>query len=253
MSGFAVFVRKELLEILRTWRIWVLPGVLVFAAVSSPVLTALLPTFIEHFGSSTPGLSIEVAEVTSLDAYTEYLGNLGELVALAILIAYGGLVSGELRGGPGPLVLTKPLSRPAYVLAKLAAQGLLLIAAMIAATALCVAVTTALFDAGPVAGLAAAVGLWLAYALWLLCLVLALSSLLSAPVAASAAGVGAYVALAVLSQFSFAQSSFAALPGLAGDALAGREVAATWPLVTALLTAGALAALAVVRFGRREV
>jgi ABC-2 type transport system permease protein len=253
VNGFAAFIRKEFAEIVRTWRIWVLPGILVFAAVSSPVLTALLPTLAERFGAGATGISIKVGEVTALDAYVEYLGNLSELVALAVLIAYGGLVSGELRGGPGALVLTKPLSRPAYVLAKLTAQASLLVAATVVATGLCVAVTTALFEPGPVAGLAAAVGLWLVYALWLLCLALALSSLFSAPVAASATAVGVYVALAVLSQFTFAESTLAALPSLAGEALAGREVAAGWPLVTALATAVTLVLLAVVRFDHREI
>ncbi len=252
MSGFAAFARKELFEIVRTWRIWVVPGVLVFAALSAPILTALLPTLVERFGE-TPGISIDVGQVTALDAYTEYLGNLTELVALAVLIAYGGLVSGELRGGPGVLVLTKPLSRPAYVLAKLAAQASLLIVATVAATVLCVGVTAALFEAGPVGDVLTAVALWLAYALWLLCLVLALSSFLSAPAAASAAGVGVYVLLAVLGQFSFSRWTWVHLPRLAGDALSGRGGEAAWPLLTALLTGAALVALAVVRFGRREI
>jgi ABC-2 type transport system permease protein len=253
VSGFVAFVRKELREIPRTWRIWVLPGVLVFAAVSGPVLTALLPTLAERFGGSAPGLSIEIGTLTARDAYMEYLGNLRELVLLALLIAYGGLVSGELRGGPGALVLTKPLSRTAYVLAKLAAQSLLLLVATVLATALCIGITTALFDLGPVADLATAVGLWLAYALWLLCLVLALSSLLSAPVAASATAVGVYIALAVLSQFTFARATPAALSSLAGETLAGDAVAAAWPLAVAAVTAAALVLIAVLRFKRREI
>jgi ABC-2 type transport system permease protein len=252
VSGFAAFARKELAEIVRTWRIWVVPGVLVFAALSAPALTALLPTLVERFGE-TPGFSIQIGEVTARDAYSEYLGNLRELVALAVLIAYGGLISGELRGGPAVLVLTKPLSRPAYVLAKLAAQALLLIVATAAATALCVAVTAALFEVGPVGDVIAAVGLWLAYALWLLCLALALSAFLPAPAAASAAGVGVYVLLAVLSQFGFARATFARLPALAGEVLAGGVVDVAWPLLTALATAVALVALAVARFGRREI
>jgi len=252
VSGFAAFARKELAEIVRTWRIWVLPGVLVFAALSAPALTALLPTLVERLGE-TPGFSIEIGEVTALDAYGEYLGNLRELVALAVLIAYGGLISGELRGGPAVLVLTKPLSRPAYVLAKLVAQALLLVVATVAATALCIAVTAALFEVGPVADVIAAVALWLAYALWLLCLALALSAFLPAPAAASAAGVGVYVLLAVLSQFGFARPTLARLPTLAGEALAGGAVDVAWPLLTALATAAALVGLAVARFGRREI
>src|SRR5665647_131722 len=43
MSGPVVFARKEALEILRTWRIWVLPGILLFFALTGPVLARFTP------------------------------------------------------------------------------------------------------------------------------------------------------------------------------------------------------------------
>ena len=43
MSGFAAFAGKEAREILRTWRIWVLPGILLFFALTGPVLAKLTP------------------------------------------------------------------------------------------------------------------------------------------------------------------------------------------------------------------
>jgi len=36
MNGFTVFARKEAREILRTWRVWVLPGILAFFALTGP-------------------------------------------------------------------------------------------------------------------------------------------------------------------------------------------------------------------------
>jgi hypothetical protein len=56
-----------------------------------------------------------------------------------------------------------------------------------------------------------------------------------------------------VSQFGFARPTFARLPALAGEVLAGGAVEVAWPLLTALATAAALVALAVVRFGRREI
>ena len=45
MSGFRVFARKELREIVRTWRIWVLPGILLFFALTGPASTLLGTSF----------------------------------------------------------------------------------------------------------------------------------------------------------------------------------------------------------------
>jgi ABC-2 type transport system permease protein len=254
MTGFATFFRKELQETLRTWRIWVIPAVLVFSAVSSPVLTALLPSLVDRFGGAASGLTIEVGEQTALDAYVEYLGNLGELATLVVVIAAGGIVSGELRHGPATLMLTKPLSRAAYVIAKWSSQALLLALAAVASTALAIILTTLLFELGPVKQLAGGVSLWLVYAVFLLTVMAALSSLLAVPVAASGAGVAVYAALAGLSQLGWvAQYTPAGLPVLAGDTLYGRATEPLWPLVTAIALGVVLLTGAVLRFSRREL
>ncbi len=44
MSSFRAFLGKELREIVRTWRIWVLPGIVLFFAVTGPVIARLPPT-----------------------------------------------------------------------------------------------------------------------------------------------------------------------------------------------------------------
>lgn len=88
--GFRTFLAKECAETLRTWRLWVVPGVLAFAAVTSPLLTALLPTLAEHYGGGLEGFSIDVGTPVAVDAYLEYLGNLGELVTLVLVIVSAG-------------------------------------------------------------------------------------------------------------------------------------------------------------------
>lgn len=50
MSGFAAFAGKEAREILRTWRIWGLPGILVFFALTGPVLAKLTPQLLGALG-----------------------------------------------------------------------------------------------------------------------------------------------------------------------------------------------------------
>jgi len=57
MSGLWPFLRKEALEILRTWRIWVLPGVLLFMGLSSPILASLMPELMKSVAAQQPGCS----------------------------------------------------------------------------------------------------------------------------------------------------------------------------------------------------
>ncbi len=178
MKGFAAFLGKELRETVHTWRIWVLPGFILFAALSSPIITYLMPTLADRLGSMPQGFAISVPDPSALAAYIEYLHNLGELVMFALVIAYGGIVSSEVRSGTAALALAKPLSRGAFVLAKWLSQLLVIAVAAVAATAVCVAVTAALLGAGPAPEAVAAVGLWFVYATMFLSVMVLLSAVL---------------------------------------------------------------------------
>jgi ABC-2 type transport system permease protein len=254
VSGLGAFFAKELRETVRTWRIWVLPGFLLFAAIGAPLLTYFMPVLVERLGAAQAGLTIQVGEPTATDAYLEYLGNLSELVVFALLIAYGGLVSGELRGGTAALALSKPLSRSAFVLAKWASQLLLAALATAVATALCIALTTVLLGGGPAAHVPAAAGLWLVYAAVVLSALALFSVLLPSPAAASGAGVGVYAALVILGQFE--STSRVTPAGLLTAARALVEGApAEWaaPLASAVVVIAACLSGAVWRFSRREI
>jgi len=254
MNGLAAFLRKELRETLYTWRIWVVPGFLVFSALSAPIVTYLMPTLVSRLGSAQEGFALTVPEPTAIEAYAEYLGNLGELTIFAILIAYGGIVSAELRSGTAALALAKPLSRPAFVLSKWLSQALVIATATVVATAACVAVTELLFGSGPASATVAASALWIAYALMILAVMVALSVTLRAPAAASGAGIGVYASLVVLAQFEVTSRwTPAGLPA-AGVAWIRGEPASWGPalLATALVT-GVCLGLALWRFARREI
>ena len=254
MKGFSAFFAKELRETVHTWRIWVLPAFILFSGLSSPVLTYLMPMFADRMGGAQANFSIQVADPTAVAAYVEYLGNLGELVMFALVIAYGGIVSSELRSGTGALALSKPLSRSAFVLAKWLSQLLVIVGSALLATGLCVTLTTVLLGAGPATQLVAATALWLVYAALLLSVMVLLSATLRAPAAAAGAGIGVYAALAVLAQFQIASRTTPA--GLMTAALAVlRGESAHWvlPLLTGVGLSAACLAAAVWRFSRREV
>jgi ABC-2 type transport system permease protein len=109
MTGLGAFVRKELTEIVRTWRIWVIPGMLVFFGITSPIIAALTPALVQSMTASQPGVVIRVPPPTALDAYAQFLKNLDQFVLIAIVISGAGAVSGERSSGTAILALTKPI------------------------------------------------------------------------------------------------------------------------------------------------
>ncbi|HEY5518777.1 MAG TPA: hypothetical protein VIK17_03930, partial [Cellulomonas sp.] len=131
MSGTVVFARKEALEILRTWRIWVLPGILLFFALTGPVLARFTPEIVGALAADQLG-GFEIPTPTYLDAYAQWVKNLSQIALFALIIIYGGLVSGESRSGTAVLVITKPVSRSTFVVVKAAVHAVFFAALLVA-------------------------------------------------------------------------------------------------------------------------
>lgn len=252
MSGFRCFLRKEARETLSTWRIWVLPGVILFFAITSPIIALLTPALVSSLAGSQPGVVIQLPDPVARDAYLQFIKNLDQLVMLAIIIA--GAVSGEIRAGTATMVLTKPLSRGGFVAAKVVAQGTLLVLATALGVVACLATTRLLFGISPVGGLLVAVSLWLVFALFMVAVMTLLSVILDSQ--GGAAGVGLVVFFATLVLRSWgpaADHSFAGLPRAAYRVLAGGDPAVLWPVITAVMFGATATWLAARIFGRAEI
>ncbi len=254
MSGFGPFFGKELAEIRRTWRIWVIPGMLLFFAATSPFLALVAPKLVSSLAGPDSGLVIRLPEPTALDAYGQFFRNLSQLVIIAVIIAGAGVVSGERSSGTAILMLSKPLSRTAFVLAKLAAQLALLAGATTLALGVCLAVTRAVFPPAPVAPLIVATLLWLVYAGLLVVVMTLFSVVFHSRGGAAGAGLGFLFLSLVATIWPPAERySFAGLMGAGGRALASKPVPVAWPIATAGIAMILLAALAVLLFRRQEL
>jgi ABC-2 type transport system permease protein len=254
MSGLRAFLRKELRETLHTWRLWVLPGLLVFLGVMAPVITALTPKIIELAAKSSPGTTMTIAQPTAREAYLQFVGNLGQLALLAIIITVSGAISGEVRSGTAALVLTKPISRAAFVIGKAATAFALILASTAVGTVVCIGLTAAIFGLGPAGHFVLAVAIWLAYALLFVGIMVALSARLRSQMAAAAYGVGVFTALAALNALPTVQDyQPGGINGAMTDLLRHGSATWGWPLLTSLELAAIALATAVVRFNRREL
>ena len=254
MTGLGAFVRKELTEIVRTWRIWVIPGMLVFFGITSPIIAALTPALVQSMTASQPGVVIRVPPPTALDAYAQFLKNLDQFVLIAIVISGAGAVSGERSSGTAILALTKPISRGAFVVAKILSQVGLLVAATVLGTAICLAVTAVVFPGGNAARLVTTVALWLLYASLFVVLMTHLSASLRSRGAAAGAGLTFYFLALLLSNWGpMARYAFFGLFPAMRDALLGRSLSLGWPLVTAVLAMAAGTVAAMRLFERQEL
>lgn len=254
MKGFGAFLRKELVEIARTWRIWVLPGIVLFFALSGPPLAMLTPEILKSVGASAPGVVIEIPPPTWLDAYAQWVKNLSQIVTFALVIIYGGLVSGERKTGTAILVLTKPLTRNAYVAAKVLSAAFLVVITTVVGALLTWAVTLATFGEAPVGVLVEVTALWLASALVLLAVMALLSTLVTSQAGAAGIGFGVLMLSTVLGMFrGLAAVTPIGLASAPGAALMGEAYPVAGPLVSGAVVAVACVAAAMWEFSRQEL
>jgi len=254
MRGFGAFLVKELREILRTWRIWVLPGIVLFFAVSGPPLAKLTPELLDSFIPAESGVVIQMPDPTYVDAYLQWTKNLQQIVLFAVIIMFGGAVSAEKRGGTAILVLTKPLSRTAFVVSKFVSQSVLLIGSTTAGALLTWGLTYAIFAEAPLAPLAEATGAWLMLALMFVALMVALSSAMDSQAGTAGLGFLGFIVVSIAMLWKPAvEYSPAGLMGAPTNLAMGETVVLGWPILTTAALTALLVLTAVTVFRRREL
>jgi ABC-2 type transport system permease protein len=253
MSGFAAFAGKEAKEILRTWRIWVLPGILLFFALTGPVLAKLTPQLLGAAGGDQlKGLVIPTP--TYHDAYAQWIKNLSPLALLVLLIVYASIISSERKSGTAVLVLTKPVSRTAFIMAKAVVHSAFLAVLVVAGTLVTWGLTAAIFGQAPGSALWSASLVWLVYGVLFIALMTLLSVLIGSSAGAAGVGIGAYALVSIAATWKpLGTYSPAALATVPYSLLAGKDVAVMWPVLTSLLLAAVLFTLAALTFRRSEL
>jgi ABC-2 type transport system permease protein len=198
MTGFGVLVRKELLEQWRTLRLPIVAGLFLVIGIGSPLLARYTPELVEALAGD---LGFPVPEPTVADAILQLLRNVGQFGALAAILLAMGTVASEKERGTAALLLTKPVTRGAFLGAKILAIAVTLGVSMLLATVAAWIYTAILFEPVAAGGLAALAALtWLALLAYAAITFLA-STLLRSAAAAGGIGFGALIGLAIVSAF----------------------------------------------------
>ena len=196
MTGLAALLRKELLEQWRTTRLPIVATVFLLVGLSSPLLARFTPEIIKVVGGDQ--FQIVVPTPTAADAYDQLAKNLGQFGALIAILLAMGSVATEKERGTAALILSKPASRAAFLIAKVFAIGAVLGISTAIAAAGAWFYTFVLFEALPVGGfLAATILHWLALVAYAAITFLG-STLTRSALAAAGLGVGAFILLGVL-------------------------------------------------------
>jgi ABC-2 type transport system permease protein len=196
VSGLGPLLRKEVLEQWRTRRILVVAIVFVALGIGSPFLARYTAELIQALGGAP--FEIEIPEPTVADAVNQFLRNLGQAGILTSILLAMGAVATEKERGTAALILTKPVSRGAYLAAKLVAIGLTLVIGLLVAAVGGYVYTTFLFEAPDLAGWLGMTALLFLALFSYAALTFLGSTLTRSAVAAAAIGIGGMIGLAIV-------------------------------------------------------
>jgi ABC-2 type transport system permease protein len=257
MSGLLVLVRKELVEAWRTRRLPVLAVVFLLLG----MVSALTARYMAELVALLVGdqLSIPIPTPTAAMAVDQLQKNLGQLGALAVIAISMGSVAGELDRGTAALILAQPVTRGAFLAAKLVALLVTVGISVLLATAGAWIYTSILFEPQPIGGWLALGALsWLALSAWGALTFLA-SAVTGSTMAAAGIGFGALIVLnlaAIVPAVDRLLPTGLGVPasqlaaGMTADLDAARLATA---LVGTLLLIGGSLGIALVAFRRREL
>jgi ABC-2 type transport system permease protein len=201
MEGFAVFLRKELREGLRTNRLLVVVAIFAILGIISPLSAKYTPELLKALGTGSSGVTIILPAPTVKDAITQFIKNVaGTGIFVAVLLPMGS-VAREKERGTAAFVLTKPLSRPAFLTAKLLSLGLTLTAGVAIGALATYWYTALLFTPVSLGGFIAASLLVLLSLLVYASFTFLGSALLSAQLPAAGIGLAGWIVVSILSIF----------------------------------------------------
>jgi ABC-2 type transport system permease protein len=197
MTGFRPLLRKELLEQWRTTRLPLVATVFLLVGLSSPLLARFTPEILKAVGGSQ--FAIVLPTPTAADAYDQLAKNVGQFGALIAVLLAMGSVATEKERGTAAFILVKPVSRGAFLVAKLVAIAATLAISTAIAGAGAWFYTLVLFEPLPLAGFIGAMALqWLALVAYAAITFLG-STLTRSALAAAGLGVAAFIVLGILS------------------------------------------------------
>lgn len=199
--NFLIVLRKELLEQWRTSKFLIVGAVLFVFGLTSPLLAKFTPEMLAAVPNLPAGLSGLIPTPTVADAMSQYVKNMSQFGILLALLMSMGSVAQEKERGTAALILTRPVSRATFLLAKFAGLALTFALSLFLAALGCWYYTYLLFQALPWGAFLAQNALMLVVFLVYVALTLLCSTLVRSQAGAGGLAFGGLILLAGLGAF----------------------------------------------------
>ncbi len=109
--------KKEFLEALRNYKLIIVPIVFIFLAALQPVTFYYLPDIMK-LASFSEGAIIQIPIPTAEETIYSIYGQLAQVGLIIIILISMGTISNEIKNGVAETILSKPIKRSSYLLAK---------------------------------------------------------------------------------------------------------------------------------------
>lgn len=233
---------KELKELARSYKLLFVPLLFALLGVSQPITTYLLPTLLENLSGMPEGSVIEIPPSPPGLVLVQTIEQFHQLGILILILVAMGSIAGERASGVAATVLTKPVGRGAYLIAKAIAFSLLGLLSLTAGMALSAYYTDLLI--GPVDWGQALAGslLYLPSLLLAVAVAICFSAFMPSPVAAGGTAVVTVILINTVPRFmgEFLRSVYpGALKAASAATFMGQEVSVGRSLTGSLLVIAA--------------
>ena len=146
---FRTLLAKEFREQWRTWKMVVFLAVFLITGIISPVLAKYTPEILKSIPNLPAGLADIIPAPTVADSLAQYLKNTEQFGVLLVILLTMGVMAQEKERGTAAMLLTKPVSRSAVLLAKWLAGMTIVLAGLLVGGLACLAYTVVLFEPLP--------------------------------------------------------------------------------------------------------
>ena len=116
MRQYIVFMNKEILEFIRTYKLLVLFAAFMILGIMNPLTAKLTPYIMDNF--MPDGLTINIADPTAMDSWTQFYKNVPQMGLIVLVLIFAGIISNEYINNTLVNMLTKGLKPATMVLSK---------------------------------------------------------------------------------------------------------------------------------------
>lgn len=251
---FRTLLAKEFREWWRTWKIIVFMAVFLITGIISPVLARYTPELLKSIPNLPAGLADFIPAPTVVDSVAQYLKNTSQFGILLVILLTMGIVAQEKERGTAAMLLTKPVSRSAVILAKWLVGMTVVLAGLLVDGLVFLAYTVVLFEPLPFGAFWILNLLLLVYLGVYLTVALMASALARSQSVAAAVAFGGLIVLIILGSIPYVSDYMPGKLVTWGSSLVLKGGEAAWP---ALGVAAGIIVLTLVfaclRFEREEI